>query len=807
MKSLRKFATLAVGAMMAASAVAAVNVDKTGLESYPFFNNGEPAVKVVIGSTAHPSDVVVAANIAAMIGNLAYTDKDVSVDKTGVSCGAASGTCAIDAGTKKVSLSVTVPGASPANVYTMRTYINDFLDNNSETYRGNTNGYVYTGNSEGYEKALKVTKDKSNVVSLVNEGKVTNPQNLDVKQEQNIYIGSETKYSDTASYKQVVAKGLRAAYSLSFSEPLPVCWDTSKNILTCPDSQDRLNQSHTKINLLGQEWVVISYSMKTGDSTNIGTVELGKETGYNQMMNQDDEIVAANNAKVKLRSISSPTSGSAAASFEVTTAAGVVSYETIVSGNSRDVAGVTIRVNTVFAGTNSVNYADVSVYSDKLSLTDGTQIDSTTHSSWYAAIKSTNSTSSQAISNITLYSTYSTSSDLKAGEKMSLIKGQNAFDVTFEGLDDASITYDNLRFTLMNETLQYNNTHKWTGAYVQVESGVSNAFQTSTTSKNMVRIATNPMIGDTGLGNASIGAAFIQGSDGFWDPITGDYTAPGTTAVTYHYSGSEQSTIGIAAEAVTDSPYSYVWVKEFTEDNSATPKYISLLFEPSLGTAGQFSDSTAASTVSSKIGYNATAPSTADFNGTAVRQYESGFVSDRGTKFVSVGSTYAEFQYPKTVVKAKYTLKTSGTNATSGSVTLDLGEGESKLIDTGYMATVSSITATASGAAGTGGLTGLDTVVADPAKAATVTQLNTNDKPLVLLDADAGSASAVIVVGGPIVNTLAKAAGMSDSPNEEAKVLVQNGKIYVYGYKGADTTAAGNELIKWLAENRDLVRK
>ena len=795
MKSMRKFATLAVGAMMAASAVAAVSMDSTQLTGYKFFNNGEPAVKVVIGAKAQPQDVVVAANIAAMIGNMAYTDNVVTVTgKDGVSCGAGAGTCAVDAATKKVTLSVTVPGASPANVYTMKTYINDYLDNNSETFRGSTG--VFGGDNTAFEKALKVTKDKSNVVSLPNSGKVDNPRNRDVKQEQFIYLGAYTAYEAGTSYKTVVADKMRAAYTLSFSEPLPVCWDTSKNVANCP-TNDQITQTHTKIKLLGQDWVVISYTMN-GD-TNIKTLELGKETAYTPYMNVDDEVVAANGAKVKLKSVQ-VTSSTSQAAFEVTSATGTKTVETLASGASKDVAGVTVRVNNVFSGVSGFNYADVSIFSDKLTLTDGSLIDSTTHNYWSAAIKSSNSSISQAIANLTLYSSYpyvKSDDKWKAGEKLSLIRGQESFDFTFEGLDDAAVAYDTLSFNVQNGDIPQGTGMKWTGKFVEINSGVSNAFQSGSTSKNIVRIALEPagMAGTNAtIGTAPIGTAFIQGSDGFWSQMGGTLASPTASNVTYYYSGSESAAVGAMNISGTVTK---VYIKEFTEDNMAgTAKYVSALYDPSLGTAGQFADA-AASTVTSKIGYGADV--------SAVPTYETGFTSDRGVKFLSIGTTSASFTYPKTPVKAKYTLKTSGTNATSGTVSLILGVGEKGTIDTGYVATVSGIAASATGSAGTSGLTGLDAIAANPTKAAVVKELNTGTNPMVMLDSDAGaaSASAVIVVGGPIVNTLAR-----DMPAQagDSKVVVQGGKIFVYGWTAADTTAAGNSLIAWLAQNRATIR-
>ena len=85
--------------MVGAAFAGAVVDDSVG--NYPFFSNGEPNVKIVVGSGAAISDGVAAANLAAMIGNLAYSDSAVTA--TG---GAGSGVNGTVAG-KTVTLEVT----------------------------------------------------------------------------------------------------------------------------------------------------------------------------------------------------------------------------------------------------------------------------------------------------------------------------------------------------------------------------------------------------------------------------------------------------------------------------------------------------------------------------------------------------------------------------------------------------------------------------------------------------------------------------------------------------------------------------
>jgi hypothetical protein len=68
-------------------------------QNVPIINNaGQPVVQIVVGSTAAPSDGVVAANIAAVIGNLAYTSTPITATvngKNAVSCAVTTPTCTL----------------------------------------------------------------------------------------------------------------------------------------------------------------------------------------------------------------------------------------------------------------------------------------------------------------------------------------------------------------------------------------------------------------------------------------------------------------------------------------------------------------------------------------------------------------------------------------------------------------------------------------------------------------------------------------------------------------------------------------
>jgi hypothetical protein len=281
--------------------------------------------------------------------------------------------------------------------------------------------------------------------------------------------------------------------------------------------------------------------------------------------------------------------------------------------------------------------------------------------------------------------------------------------------------------------------------------------------------------------------------------------------VDYHYSASETATIGYVINGSTN--LGTLWVKEYDEDNQAgTPKYIYALYDATGASANQFVDAEN-STVTTKVDYGTYYWGVGQLGATVVINtsptYETGFVSNRGTKFTSYGTVGLTLSYPKSVVKGKYTFKAAGTNATSGSIQCaSVGVGQTCTIDTGYVATVDSIAALTSGESGEGSCTlaGDSGLAASPASAAVVAPLNTKNAPLVVLDRDASSTEPLIVVGGPMVNTMAEGAGLPSAAGSEAVVTVSGGKIFVAGYTASDTTDAGNKLVEWLADNRATVR-
>ncbi|MDE1874434.1 MAG: S-layer protein, partial [Candidatus Micrarchaeota archaeon] len=95
----------------------------------PIINSaGQPVVQIVVGGTAQPSDGVVAANIAAVIGNLAFTSTPVTATVGGqsnLSCVVTTATCSVSG--QQVWLGEAGVAAS-AGSFTFTTLIGSILN-------------------------------------------------------------------------------------------------------------------------------------------------------------------------------------------------------------------------------------------------------------------------------------------------------------------------------------------------------------------------------------------------------------------------------------------------------------------------------------------------------------------------------------------------------------------------------------------------------------------------------------------------------------------------------------------------------
>lgn len=821
MKSMnvKRIAAIASGAalMGAAFVGAAVQVDTTGVSSFPFFAAGEPNVKVVIGAKAMPEDVVVGGNIAAVLGNLAYKDQDVSVlntDKLGTSGEAG------DLTDKQASLTITTPGFNPANVYEMKAYVHDDLDNATETTRYTTESSRFQGQntsfiSLGVNAGPKViSKDTTSVISpasgLSADGKITYPKgSTSTKEEEKVYAFAYVRYSDQTAIKDVVAENVKTGYEVTFTDPIPLCLDTSKNVTgaTCTSDNDKLSKGNVEITFLGDKWTIFDYAVSNYAIT---SVTLGKQIAKKESFNIDDSVSTPDGYTIALKDISafSPQQ----AQFDVIDKDGktVLKKLYLEAGGSATVAeanNLVVKVNKVFPGAFAKQgLADVSMFSSQLVITNGAEITGgDSHQYWKGMIVSSIVGSTEAISKIQLYNDnnqlYKTTTTMLSGEKIDIIKGMPGYKFNFLGLEQGDV--DNLQF-IIDKGVSFTNSSGGTvtGTFLHITSTIGSAFKyAKSTGEAWIK-----------LEDAATAQPWIANGTVFYQDASYNFVSTGTTQfqVPYSYGNDETATI-VATHNATLERW-LIAIPELTEDNAgsgavvATNQQILLQYDV---VQDQFAD-TLGTTTASKIAYVA--------GGTSLTNYiggmglDKGYISYRGTKFVDLTSSSAVFEYPKKVRKARFTLQKGAdltTTSTGGMESkANLKEGDTQDIGAGYKVRVDTITAKVSG--GTAGdVTGKELLEPSVKKAAVVTALDTASNPLVVLDTDseASSTSNLVVIGGQIVNTVAAGAGVALKSGDEPIVKVfGTTKLVVAGYSAADTKAAGNALISWLNDNRMSIR-
>jgi hypothetical protein len=154
-----------------------------------------------------------------------------------------------------------------------------------------------------------------------------------------------------------------------------------------------------------------------------------------------------------------------------------------------------------------------------------------------------------------------------------------------------------------------------------------------------------------------------------------------------------------------------------------------------------------------------------------------------------------------------YTLSGAEVAGAGNVATPTLKEGETGLDEGGYKVVVKAINGGCAGGEG-GAVGGADGLSCSSDKAYVVEALDTSSTPLVVTDAAASGTQALILVGGPLVNSLtAQVPGFATMSPGDSVVKVVGDKVVVAGYTAADTTAAANGLIAWLVSNKDaLVR-
>jgi len=360
--NVKRIAALAAGAAILGATLAtagAVTYSNTQIITA----EGVPQVKVVVGANAAASDGVAAANIAALIGNLAFKSQAVTATVAGaadlgctVSGAGGAGTCAVS--NEKVTLEVTVPG-TVGGVYPFNTLINDWVDKKLENRLRVSPDDVYNNQIDmspffyvGAVPTLygySLRKVSSTDFPAIASPSVTDPYaNKQYTEDQTLWFQAWPQY-DT-QHKQLSAMYPKGAYQIEFTQdqagvPVGTCDATSVTNLDtiyqtnntyqgdytrCGDP-DKTDRHRVHIGFLGDTYIIsqlnapddatclanfagnvsghtlASLLTSTTDECSGGAISLAKESAYGIV--HVGENLSAGAYTLKLEDIEAPLGG------------------------------------------------------------------------------------------------------------------------------------------------------------------------------------------------------------------------------------------------------------------------------------------------------------------------------------------------------------------------------------------------------------------------------------------------------------------------------------------------------------------
>jgi len=356
--NVKKIAALAAGAALVAAGVAAAGA--ITYSNTPIISaSGVPQVKVVVGQNAAASDGVVAANIAAMVGNLAWRSQAVTASvsgTSGVGCtvtggGGGAGTCSIS--NEKVWLNVTLPGVVSGAVE-FRTLINDWVDKKLENRNESSDDdkYFQSNDASPLEFSQAVKKFTASDFPALATGSITDTYaNVGYTEEQTLWVRAKTKYDD--ALKKIIGYEPDLAYQIKFTHdqygiPVAVCnpidgaifpdysnvtlnrtspaiyqWRVTDETDRACATTDRTDRHRVQVKFLGEDYIISEMNPPvpnetgtamtcvlagTGDDSNGscqgGSIKLAKESAYGII--HVGENLSTGSYYVKLADITTP---------------------------------------------------------------------------------------------------------------------------------------------------------------------------------------------------------------------------------------------------------------------------------------------------------------------------------------------------------------------------------------------------------------------------------------------------------------------------------------------------------------------
>ncbi|MDE1871050.1 MAG: S-layer protein [Candidatus Micrarchaeota archaeon] len=496
-----------IAAVVAGAALLGVGLAFAGsitFQNVPIISNsGQPVVQVVIGSSAKPADGVTAANIAAAIGNLAYTSVPVTatVNQTQankvLSVSVSSSSYSLS--NQQVWLNESGSVSAAAGTYLFSALIGSVLNGavilnspqNTKQLQG-SGQYTYPHSTtiaispvaSPYTTAGFVPISTS--VTASNNGGGTAFSQFTSGSNDNIMQVTSSQYSGLASnyggnseteylwltgfpvfnqgsagspVNQFEIIDAGGAYQATFGAPIQNSTTSNAPGINVP------------IRLLGQNWTILNATGPQSTITSASTVAGGKLYLAAALVPLQTLYVGHNITSgpwtVQLTDLGQPNSNG------VSPASLSVMYNNVLTNTSSVSPGTTakfnvtghtlyVNVNATFAGLYAYQkWAKMQLYTNVYKIQNGKQFNATTNPGWYVNLLWTNTTSStsasaKALQSIIIYN--STPTTLSPGQSFSFIQNPQLHKLTFLGDTLGSSSFDSVTLgTSSTSSVQYQN--------------------------------------------------------------------------------------------------------------------------------------------------------------------------------------------------------------------------------------------------------------------------------------------------------------------------------------------------------------
>ena len=455
----------------------------------PIINSaGQPVVQIVVGSQAQASDGVVVANIAAVIGNLAYTSTPITATVSGTSnvkCAVTTPSCTLT--NQQVSLGesgVVAPtgtygftaligsilnGATILSAPVSTKSLQSFSSNgygfpqttaiqtspypspySTGNYVPNPSGGVSTSNGGGVQFSTFTSGTVDNILQIQHAQLPALLSNYGTYGEsESLWITGFPVFDQQNTVNNFAIFDMGGAYQATFNKPVPLSTSNSA--------------ANAQIKLLGQNWVIVGGTYPSGTSyTTTGTVAGGTLLLAQSLVNKTTVYVGHNLTSgpwvVQLTDLGQTVNNANPASLSIYYK-GVLTNTTSIAPSSNKTFNVTgnrliVYVGSTFAGLYAYQkWAQLQLYSNIFPLSNGQKYNASVNQGWTTRLLWTNTTSlgaANALQSIIFFNN-SMSNPVLPGGSLNYMTSPAAYKVTFVGDTLGSASYDPVTFAVSSQ--------------------------------------------------------------------------------------------------------------------------------------------------------------------------------------------------------------------------------------------------------------------------------------------------------------------------------------------------------------------